>query len=219
MGTGPIGTIDLRQDQGKIAIQGAELPAFAYQSTTSDGWTVHQAIAVAADGWHFLWLYCQGDRLTNVWIESTDGTLLADYPASGQCTETVAQTTIAVDVPASNVGTDHLRCGADVDGPTLTVHGGTGTFTFMTDVYTVLVIGAVDCSACGGNGRFELHSLFWNPARRDLGFGVIYLSGNRDEIAHRAGYSGQVAYWLSLPSLTYVEGTSVTIDWSLAPSP
>lgn len=214
-GSGPIGAIGIRQNQGRIAIQGVDLPILSYESTKTGGFTVHQAIAVADRNWYSLWLYCRDNQLTQVWLEGTDGTILASHSASGQCAHADTQTTLTVAFPSSSVDTVHLRCGADVDGAGLTVHSGTGTLTFMTDVFTVMIVDAVDCSQCGGNGWFELHSLFWNPVRHDLGLGIIYLLGTQDDIVHRAGYGGQVAYWLSLPSLTYVSTYPIAVNWSL----
>jgi hypothetical protein len=59
-GPGPVGSIDLIQDQGQVAIQGTKLATLAYQRTTAGNYSVYQAIAVGSDGWYFLWVALSG---------------------------------------------------------------------------------------------------------------------------------------------------------------
>jgi hypothetical protein len=217
VGAGEVGRIALTDNQGQMAIRGTDLPAVAYQRTTAANYDVYQGMTIGSDRWYFWWLYCASGAMSAVWIESTRGELLTMRGALGQCNLIEAPTTTAVDFPASVVDTTYLRCGAEVDGPELSIHGGMGRYTFLGDSFTVLVIGTVDCSYCGGSGWYELHSLLWSPATGELGFAVIYLDGTPDEIRMRSGHGGAVDYWLSLPSLHYVEGNGASIDWTLTP--
>jgi hypothetical protein len=143
--------------------------------------------------------------------ERNGSSLIVDV-ASGTCTNFGTSVRSApVSFPAIDLPQVPLVPGFTVDGPLIHLDGSApGTIDLGNGPLSLLVFTTVDCSSCGTPGWTELHSLFWDPARRSMTFGILYL----EQLNPNAVLFD---YGLSFPGLQDFGGTSLQATWTLRP--
>ena len=105
-GESVIGAIAIMDGAGTIEINGKVRQAFTHEQQAWDIYnlTLYQTIAVDDTSWFVLWLYCNTqNQLQTVYYEGTDGTAMAYEAASGSCVGSKTPSTIAIDLPKTNL--------------------------------------------------------------------------------------------------------------------
>lgn len=195
-GSSLIGSIDIASNVGTLTLQGAALPAVAYEVQQFDGYTLYQLLAVDSARLVVAWVYCENGAVTDIYRESTDG-LAVDYEAgSGTCGDDGTPTTVQVSLPATSFALPALVPGVVIQGSDLQYDGqNPGTANIAGTAWTFLPFNTVACETCGTPGWYELHSLLVDPASGTTCFSIFYLvDGNPDQV--------HLGYTLCLPTLT-----------------
>jgi hypothetical protein len=200
-GSAQVGALAFADNAGTVELDGQRLPAVIYQTTNplEEGATASLAgVAVAPDYLVAFWILCAGDELRGVWHEESDSGPLRREPAHGACHLTAAQTSTAVDLPASALRFPAFACDVEVSGQELQIHGdGPGEVTLPADLirptdqrFAVYPFQAVDCwhhPCADGRAWYEVHALMSDGASR-AAFGVFYFSpGEREGAEVRLG--------------------------------
>jgi len=192
-GSDVIGEISFENGAGTIDLNGKTYQsiAYAYQDWTSAGYYLYDIIGISEDSTDlavfYIYTNLAGSSIEQIWYESLV-TVMNYESASGNVTDTVDSSTIDVNIPALKTDVNPIDTGSiDINGDNIQVSSGQG---WMNDGnnYTITVFNTVDCSACGGGGWYELHSIF-SPSTSEACFGILYLE--------------------------FSSTSSVVIDWSL----
>jgi hypothetical protein len=210
----PYGAISFTSDVGTIDVGGGAAAGFVYATVAEGGYTLYDGFAVSPTSWDAFYLYCNNGALADVYDERISGHGMV-YAAvtSGACSATSAQTAAHVALPAFSIPAPTPIGGYTVSGNAIDVASdGTGSLVIGTTRMPLVVFDDVDCSACGGSGWSELHSIVWDAAHQRAVFVIVYLiSGTTSSV--------EVAYARSLPDLGDPLGTRVLDATWTAPSP
>ena len=177
-GTGLIGAVDVAANAGTIAIQGTSLAIAFYekQPWPEFGYTLYQGIAVGASRWDVVWLYCSGSTLSYVWHEGMTGIAIDYVNASGTCADSGASTATTVELPAMELATPPAVPGYSIDGVEIALPDGESGLVRIEGVLLPFVpFSVIDCTACGGDGWYELHSVAWDEDLLRAVFVIFYL--------------------------------------------
>lgn len=177
-GTGLIGAVDVAANTGTVAIQGTSLAVAFYekQPWPEYGYTLYQGIAVGTSRWDVLWLYCTTSGLAYVWHEGMGGLAIDYVNASGTCSDTGASTSTTVALPALDLDTPAPVAGYSIDGAGISLTDGDSGLVYVGSTLLPFVpFSVVDCTACGGDGWYELHSVAWDELEARAIFVIFYL--------------------------------------------
>jgi hypothetical protein len=199
-GTKVIGNIHLDGDVGTVEIHGKMLPAVVYEKQPFAPYVLYQTLIVDDAALYVSWVYCLNGKIDTVYYEGTDGTTIAEEPATGTCSDMAVATSVHVTLPAADVTAPALLPGWQLDGPDIHYDGVSPGTVNLGEELTLLPFGTVDCSQCGSGGWFELHSLLWDPTQKRLCFAIIYV--------FKPGTPLQMTYSLTLPDLSDPAGTT-----------
>lgn len=207
-------TVDVTHGVGTVQRgNGPALSAFTYErivwGPSEPGLVLYQLLAVGAEDWQVVYVYCQGAEVSGVYSEATNAPLVL-LEATGSCAgESTAETTEQVNLPADNLLLDGLEQAVSVSGPSLQLGpDAVGTMTLSGAAWSVYPFNFVDCSSsCGTPGWYELHSIFWSPGQTC--FGIYYLFPNTPDYE-------QLSYAVCLPDLSDPTGGGATFDSSWA---
>ena len=209
-----IGAVSAANNSGTIALDGVSTAIAFYQKQVwSDfNYTLYQGLAIGPSSLDVVWLYCQGSSLPYIWREGVNGPALDDTAASGTCAGADAMTATSVAFPALTLDVPSTVPGYTIDGDGISLADGeTGLVTLGGTTYPFVVFEDVDCTDCGGDGWYELHSLVWDGALERVIFVIFYLD---------FGYPERVlaAYARSLPDFEDPVGTlELDATWTAQP--
>jgi hypothetical protein len=200
----PYGHISFSADVGTLDVGGGAAAAFVYATVDEGGYTLYDGLAVTPTSWDAFYLYCNASGLADVYDEQIGGHGMVYEPVTGgSCISTATQTAASVQLPAFSIATPAPIGGYTVSGNAIAIAAdGTGTLSIDATKMPLVVFDDVDCSACGGAGWFELHSIVWDAARQQVVFVIVYLINGM-------ATSVELAYARSLPDLGDPLGTVV----------
>ena len=213
-GAGIVGAVSVTDNVGVIAVEGTSLAVAFYeqQPWPEFGYTLYQGIAVGATRWDVVWAYCDDGGLAYVWHEGVNGPPLDYLAASGTCVDSGVQTSTSVAFPALLIATPPPVSGFTIDGADVVLgNGATGALRADGSWRAFVAFGSVDCTACGGDGWHELHSVAWDEDTGSATFVILYLD---------FAYPGSVltAYARSIPDFTDPIGVlDLDASWTVAP--
>jgi hypothetical protein len=201
-----IGAFDLNKDTGIITIDAQSVPALVYY-TQPFGDTLYQTIAVTDNAWFILWFYCSGaNTIDTLYYESTDGDAVTDEDATGTCFENPDAWPATAAFPASTIDSIALVPGFTVQGKSISYDGAhPGTTMVGANRYAWYPFNFVDCSECGSDGWYELHSLLIPQDRKSAAFGIFYLQNAGDV---------DLYYGIDLPYLTNPAGATGAVSFA-----
>lgn len=213
-GSDKIGAVAITDGAGTIEIDGKVRQAFTHEQQAWDIYnlTLYQTIAVDETSWFVLWLYCNDqNQLENIYYEGSDGTPMQYEAASGSCVGTKTASSIAVELPATNLDVDLVH-GFVASAPGLSVvDSQPGTLTIGGKVNTLLPFEVVDCLDCETNGWYELHSIAADRTTGVATFLIFYFYPNQPTSIY-------ATYAMSLPTLVDPIGSiTLTGTWSYVP--
>ena len=208
----PYGAVSFSGDVGTIDVGGGAAAAFVYATVQEGAYTLYDGFAVSGTSWDAFYLYCNGSALADVYDETVGGHGMV-YAAvtGGHCSAATTQTVAHVSLPAFSIATPAPVGGYTVSGNAIEVGSdGTGTLVIGADRLPLVVFDTVDCSACGGSGWYELHSIVWDAAQQRAVFLIVYLiTGSASSV--------ELAYARSLPDLGDPVGTrTLAATWTVA---
>ena len=208
----PYGAVSFTGDVGTIDVGGGPAAAFVYATVPEAGYTLYDGFAVSPTAWDAFYLYCNGSALADVYDERVGGHgMIYKGVTGGACSDTGAQTVAHVSLPAFSIARPVPVGGYTVSGTAIDIaHDGVGTLVVGTTTMPLIVFDNVDCSACGGAGWYELHSIVWDAAQQHAVFVIIYLiNGSATTV--------ELAYARSLPDLGDPIGTKlVNATWTVS---
>ena len=219
-GSGNVGEIAVADATGTVEIRSRETAAVVYREIpwrAHDERTLYQTLAVAPDALYALWFLCDdAGSIREVWLTGTDNTRMHEEAASGTCELGAEDHTVAASLPAVELTAPATVSGYEIDGERISIGAdGRGTVTFGDSPYPafdrtrydVYAFDDVDCThTCGGEGWYELHSLFWNADRAVLAFGVVYITEGSTSV--------DVSHLLALPGLLEPGQQHFEATWS-----
>ena len=191
----PYGAVSLSADIGTLDLGGGPAAAFVYATVTEGAYTLYDGFAISPTSWDAFYVYCHDGALADVYDERIGGHGMAYAAASGRCSATNTQTVAQVALPAFSIATPAPVGGYTVSGQAIRIGAdGTGTLVLGAQTLPLIVFDDVDCTACGGSGWRELHSIVWNAADQRVVFVIVYLING-------AASSVELSYARSLPDL------------------
>jgi hypothetical protein len=208
-GSGDLGAISIAHGLGSITFQGAPVDAFYFVGSmvplgTDAGGDSSLAeerdleiVAVQPGRVILTWVTCYDSELAYVYYETTDGIASQkSQPASGTCDVVDQSSAEAVSLPALSIPGPAVVSGFTITGPELSFDGTLpGKATFGGATWAMYPFHTIDCTACASPGWYELHSLFWDPSKRAVCAGILYLEESpMTEV--------ELAYLLCLPGVT-----------------
>lgn len=212
-GSARVGAIDLVGGVGEVTIDGAVTAIATHERQPWDEFslTLFQGLAVAPDRWHVLWFYCEGDALTGLYLEGTDGAPLSYEGASGSCNDLAAPSTPQVRFPAVDMAIPSLAPGFVASGPDLGLVDGEAGWVRLGGAPPLIVLpfDRVDCTTeCGSPGWWELHAILWDPGLQRACFAIFYFREGDPDVL--------VTYSLTLPDLSDPAGvTELAAAWTV----
>lgn len=214
-GTGFIGAVSVTDNAGTIAVDGSSLAIAFYekQPWPEFGYTLYQGIAIGPTRWDVVWAYCNtGGSLAYIWHEGMTGAPLDYLNATGTCADTAVTTSTTVAFPAVSFDTPVPVAGYTIDGADISLaNGESGLLRFDGAWRAFVVFERVDCTACGGAGWHELHSVVWDESVGAAVFVILYLDFAYPE-------SVLTAYARSLPDFTDPIGVlELDATWAVSP--
>lgn len=212
-GSSRVGTITIDENQGQVVLDGKTLPVLSYLQQPWEPYTLYQTLLVDDDAWYLMWLYCVGDELRHIYFEGTNGTRLADEPASGSCAAMTESTSIPVALPATTLRIEPNRA-FEIVGERLSLgKDGRGMVQLGSKRYDLFPFEVVDCLDCADDGWLELHSVFTPPEGGAAGTMILYFYASKPtEIMG--------TYGLELPSLKDPVGIrNFAATWTYDPPP
>ena len=177
---GAVGAVSIRGDVGTLEISGTTFPVVAYEQiffATADE-TLYQLLGAGPDRLVVAWAYCSAGTLNEIWYETTAGVPVTYEAASGTCSAVTSTDSVAVDLPAVQLGALGLVQGFTLQGAQLSFVGAdAGVMELSGQSLWIYPFNTVDCTACGSGspGWYELHSVIRNPATAETCFGIYYL--------------------------------------------
>lgn len=209
----PYGPVSFSADVGTIDVGGGgAAAAFVYATVAEGAYTLYDGFAVSPTSWDAFYLYCNGSTLADVYDEKVGGHgMVYTAVTGGHCTAATGQTVAQVALPAFSIPTPAPVGGYTVSGADIQVAAdGVGSMTVGASTLPLVVFDDVDCSACGGAGWYELHSIVWDAAQQRAVFVIVYLINS-------SASSVELAYARSLPDLGDPIGTVTRpATWSVA---
>lgn len=208
-GSGDLGAISLAHGVGSITFQGSPVDAFYFVGSAvplgADGGADSsltqerdlELVAVQGDRVILTWVTCYDSELAYVYYETTDGIASQkSQPASGTCNVVDQSHTEPVVLPALSMAAPAVVTGFTITGPQLSFDStSAGQATFGGTTWAMYPFHTIDCSACASPGWYELHSLFWDAAKRSACLGILYLEvSSMTEV--------ELAYLVCLPDVT-----------------
>jgi len=208
-GSGDLGAIFIAHGVGSITFQGSPVDAFYFVRSAvplgADGGADSsltqerdlELVAVQSDRVILTWITCYDSELAYVYYETTDGIASQkSQPASGMCDVVDQSHTEPVVLPALSMAAPAVVAGFNVTGPQLSFDSmSAGQATFAGTMWVMYPFHTIDCSACASPGWYELHSLFWDAAKRSACLGILYLEvSTTTEV--------ELAYLICLPDVT-----------------
>jgi len=206
----PYGAISFSSDVGTIDVGNGPAAAFVYATVAMGGYTLYDGFAVSPTSWDAFYLYCNNSNLADVYDERVSGHGMV-YAAvtGGGCSATAAQTAAHVALPGFSISAPAPVGGSTVSGSAIDIANGSGTVVVGSTRMPLVVFDTVDCSACGGDGWYELHSIIWDAAQHRAIFVIIYLING-------TATSVELAYARSLPDLGDPLGTrTLPATWTV----
>lgn len=208
----PYGALSFSGDVGTIDVGGGPAAGFVYATVVEGAYTLYDGFAVSPSAWDAFYLYCNGGKVVDVYDEKISGHGMV-YAAvtGGSCSVVNSQTVAHVGLPAFSIPTPAPVGGYTVSGTGIEVAGdGNGTLTIGSTALPLVVFDTVDCSACGGAGWYELHSIVWDAMQQHAVFVIVYLINGMTS-------SVELAYARSLPDLGDPIGTVTRpATWTVA---
>ena len=208
----PYGAVSVSGDVGTIDLGGGAAAGFVYATVNEGAYTLYDGFAVSQASWDAFYLYCENAALADVYDERVGGHgMIYAAVSGGHCSASAVQTAAHVSLPAFSIATPAPVGGYTVSGNGIEVGAdGTGTLDIGATRMPLVVFDDVDCSACGGAGWYELHSIVWDAAQQRAVFVIVYLING-------SATSVELAYARSLPDLGDPIGTRVvTATWTVA---
>jgi hypothetical protein len=211
-GKNDVGAIAIHHGVGTIEFQNESVPAFFFNATgvpagTVDGGDVdggefaadrdYEIIGVQSSRLIVAFITCTNTDLDFIYYETTDGvTSSTELAATGTCAVLENSTKEAVSLPAVSMPEPGVLFDWSITGQNILFDGTKpGSATFVGTTFQLYPFHEVDCSACASPGWFELHSLFWDPAKQNACLGILYLE-------QAAPTNVELAYFVCLPSIT-----------------
>ena len=210
-GESRIGVIELEGAVGTVEIDGATRSAFAHfqQPWPQVSRTLYQVLVVDVDRLYVLWLYCDGERLSELYAEGTTGGDAWFESSSGTCVGSDAAHVAHVALPPVSMPFPAAVSGPRIEGPDIhVVPGEHGTVTLGGRPMTLLPFAIADCSSCGDGGWHETHVLLWDEPARSLTFAILYLRPERPGAV-------QIEFALAIPDLRAPVYPELAAAWSL----
>jgi hypothetical protein len=207
----PYGSVSFTSDVGTIDLGNGAAAGFVYATVAEGGYTLYDGFAVSPTSWDAFYLYCNNGALADVYDERVAGHGMVYAPVTGgACSSTAVQTAAHVSLPAFSIAAPTPVGGYTVTGPSVDIAGdGTGTLVVGSARLPLVVFDDVDCSACGGAGWFELHTIVWDAAHQRAVFLIVYLING-------TASSVEIAYARSLPDLGDPLGTrTLEATWTV----
>jgi hypothetical protein len=223
-GTSDVRSVAIMGNRGLVSYQGQNVDFLIHERIPYPGTRVlYQGFgSVDGDGTslHFIWLYCDGGRLTTVYYEttSTAGTYV---PVTGTCAETDTFVQTPTHLDALDVTVPRLSCGFTItsqDGSIQLNSSGPGTMLDdLGALRTALVFNVLDCrDGCDapslGESWFELHVLLWDPSKPVLDYGLLYLF-TKDQAT--TGSNAILDYGYNISQVSPMFRTTYNCDWSV----
>ena len=217
-GTSRVGAVKLDASAGDVVVDGIRTSAAVVGRTDFFDEEVYEVLAVSADRWDVLWIYCRQGAVRGAYVESTatPGAVAAEPMIGGTCAEHPDAASVHARFPAFGIAPPALPSSSRLTlaGSGLSYDGhGPGKITAFGRTLELYPFGLVDCTkGCGDRGWYEVHALMWDAAGSTASFGVLYL----DEDADR---SIDLAYTISLPRL-YRDADEIYFPhatWSYSP--
>jgi len=209
-GSSMVGQFELANGTGQLNFHGKQysVVAYQYQDWVSAGYFLYDLVGVSTDTTDLavFYIYCnlQGSIIDSIWYESYDVRMNYES-ASGRVTDTVTPSSIHVTLPGLTLGPTPVRTGINIRGNSINFALTTGWSIFLGKRYNITVFNTVDCSSCGGDGWYELHSLLV-PDESDACFGIFYLMlGDHSSVV--------MDYGFCIPTLE-TPSPSFTAQWS-----
>lgn len=196
---------------GSVTYRGERHDVVVYerQEWPEAGYTLYQGLMPRDEGWVVLWFYCQEERLTGIYSESTDGDVLFYEAAVGSCEGTDTPSTTRVTLEGATLPPPVLFEGTRITGATVEVGGAEpGWVELGGRRFGVHPFEHVDCTDCAMGGWRELHAMLADPGGEEICFAIFYLYlDDPDRV--------DLTYSLSLPSLFDPVGrTRMTATWT-----
>ena len=201
-GTDEIGAIQITDNLGSVDFEGDSVAAVAYEIQPFGSETLYQLLGVESDALVIVWAYCQSGELVDLYRETSDGIAVTYEQASGTCGDSGADAGARLALPGFTLEPPPgLTPGVSMTGATMIYDGGSpGRLVTGGTAWTVFPFNTVDCATCGNPGWYEVHSVLWNAADSQAGFGIFYLIDGRPGTI-------QLSYSLILPTLTRLDET------------
>ena len=208
-------TVSIVSNQGTVSYAGrGPFQAFVFNRSPFPAAqsTVYGGLGVENGTWFPFFLYCSGDgRLTKIYGEMTDRNVAVFDDVDGTCTDQGVGPMAPVSLAANTLSPVALTCGFSVHGPapaSIDLEGSrNGNMVFFGTDSIALPFHTVDCrTQCGTPGWYELHTIVWNQAQQEVGFGIVYL----DDMQVRWGSGIELPNGSADDTLTYPSAT-----WSL----
>lgn len=208
-GSGDLGAISIAHGVGSVTFQGSPVDAFYFVGSAvplgADGGADSslsqerdlELVAVQGDRVILTWITCYDSELAYVYYETTDGIASQkSQPASGTCDVVDQSHSEPVILPALSMAAPAVVTGFGITGPQLSFDStSAGQATFAGTTWAMYPFHTIDCSACASPGWYELHSLFWDAAKRSACLGILYLEmSSVTEV--------ELAYLICLPDVT-----------------
>jgi hypothetical protein len=211
-GKNDVGAIAINHGVGTIEFQNESVNAFFFNATgvpagTVDGGDLdggefaadrdYEIIGVQSSRLIVAFITCTNTDLDFIYYETTDGiTSSTELAATGTCAVLENSTKEAVSLPAVSMPEPGVLFDWSITGQNISFDGTKpGSALIAGTSFTMYPFHEVDCSACASPGWFELHSLFWDPAKQNACLGILYLE-------QAALNNVELAYFVCLPSIT-----------------
>lgn len=211
-GSSRFGTIAITDSAGTVEINNETLNTIIYEYIPWDdaGYNLYQGIAFSDSDMFVYWLYCRtsNDALATIYYESANTYGMTHETATGTCdyAATASQPTFALTELPLTMGS--LVSGYTITGDLLSYNGtaaGSYTYDFDGTTFDLYPFEEVDCSDCGGDGWWELHSVAYDVDSAKACFVILYFMAG-DEASVYAQYS------LCFPDLDNIDAV-FSADW------
>jgi hypothetical protein len=182
-----LGQVSLSWGLGTIGFAGAPASAFVFEqsevppgtgSDNAEDGTYYGILAVQPGRLIALWLLCEGGQLVGEYHETTDGlTTSAVRATAGVCGLPTGPSDVEpVHLPDARFAAPPVVHGYSLSNDDVFFDGkDPGQAAVGGQLWTIYPYHAVDCTACGPAGWYELHTLFVNSTTQETCFGIFYL--------------------------------------------
>ena len=205
--TGLVQRVRIDHNVGTMTINGTQYPAAVYDQQIVGQYTMYHTMVSAPDQWFMSWIYCVGDRLDGIYIESTAGQPMTWQPViNATCNVELRDTIAEVALPAPNITVATEPTGYDIQAKAFEITpDGEGFFEHLGRRYDVRVFETV----VGDTGWTGFHSVISDEELTC--FGIFY-------IVDGATSPLQLGYSRCLPPFSNPFGyQSYTGTWTKSP--